>query len=206
MELAHSLYQDQLAEVQLQTEDLKNQRCSNNLRLQGLPEVIGLENLAQTVLVILQKILDSDSPPNMELNRVHGALGLKPVDQDRLHDVICRLHHYSQKEWIMRAVWLKGPIDFDGAPISIFPEILRATLQRRTLLKPLLGALHHAELPYRWGFPLHLLFHKGCSSFTLRHYADLPDLSAFLEMEAIPLQDWLHLVPSRDPQVTQSLI
>lgn len=48
----------------------------------------------------------------------------------------------------MRAAWLKGPIDFDGAPIAIFPDVSRATLQRRALLKPLLETLRQAELPY----------------------------------------------------------
>lgn len=67
------------------------------------------------------------------------------------------------------------------------------------MLKPLLEALHHTELPYHWGFPIQLTNRKGGESFTLRRYAELPDLFIFLEMEAIPLQDWLSHLPCRDP-------
>lgn len=49
MEQAHSLYQDQLAEVQLHAEDLENRSRRNNLRLRGLPEATGPENLLETV-------------------------------------------------------------------------------------------------------------------------------------------------------------
>lgn len=185
--------------MQRHAEDLENRNCCNNLRLRGLPEATGPEDLAETVRAILYQLLDSDPPTNMEFDRVHRALGPKLADQDCLRDVICLLHRYSQKERILIAAWLKGQIIFDGTSISIFLDVSRVTLQRRMMLKPLLEALGHAKLPYRWGFPLQLIIRKGVSSFTLRRYADLPDLFVFLEVDAIPLQDWLHPLPRREP-------
>lgn len=156
MEQAHSLYQDQLAEVQLHAEDLENRSRRNNLRLWGLPEATGPENLLETVRSIFLGILDLTPPATLEFDRVHRVLGPKPADQDRPRDVICRVHRYAQKELILRAAWQKDPIDFAGASVSVFPDVSWATLQRRAMLKPLLETLRRADLPYRWGFPLQL--------------------------------------------------
>lgn len=106
----------------------------NNLRIQGLPEATGPENLQAA-------ILDTDAPASLEFNRVHRVLGPKPPEYDRPRDVICRLHRYTQKDQIIRAAWSKGQIDFDG-------------IARRAMLKHLLEPLHRAALPYRWEFTL----------------------------------------------------
>lgn len=137
-------------------EDIENQSCQNNLRLRGLPETTGPENLADTVTVILQKVLDFSPPATLEFDGVHGALGSKPTDPNHTRDVICRVHWYTQKELMLRNAWTRGLIIFDGARVSILPDISRAILQRRSILKPLLEKLRNMELTCRWGFPFQL--------------------------------------------------
>lgn len=61
-------------DLQLRLEDLEDRSRQNNLRLQGLPEAIGAEDLEATVVAIFQKVLD-DPPPSLELDRVHRSLG-----------------------------------------------------------------------------------------------------------------------------------
>lgn len=41
----------------------------------------------------------------------------------------------------MQTARLKVSVEFDGAHISIFPDVSRATLMRRAMLKPLLEVL-----------------------------------------------------------------
>lgn len=72
----------------------------------------------------------------MELDRIHRALGPRLNDPARPRDVICRLHHYTHKENIVRKAWKVG--NFDGAPIKILPGLSRATLLCRAMLRPLL--------------------------------------------------------------------
>lgn len=115
-------------EMQLLLEELEDCRSRNNLRLQGLPEATGAEDLAATVTVIFQSIMEAP-PPTMDIDRVHRALGPKTTDPDRPQDVLCRLHRYSQKDIILRKAWEQGTIEFDGASIQILPGLSRATLQ-----------------------------------------------------------------------------
>lgn len=97
LERAQLIHQDQLAEVQLHVEDLENWSRQNNLRIRGLQEATGPENLLETVRAILHRILEPDPPANLEFDRVHRALGPKPVDPEHPRDVICHLHRYTQK-------------------------------------------------------------------------------------------------------------
>lgn len=148
------------------------------------------------VTAIFHNVLDSSPLTALEFDRIHRALSPKSADPDRPRDVICRLHRYSQKEMILRSAWLKSQIDFDGARIAIMPDISRATLQRRAMLKPLLEKLRQRKGTYRWGFPLQLTVHKEAASFLLRQHDDLPDLFKFLDLELI--LDWLCELPGRD--------
>lgn len=200
LEKAQQRHQEQLAEVQLHAEDLENRSRRQNLRFRGIPEATGQEDLSATVSAIIHTILDGDLPASLEFDRVHRALGPRLADADRPRDVLCRLHRYSHKEQIMRAARLKGTVDFDGAQIAIFPDISRATLWRRSMLKPLLERLNRAELTYRWGFPVQLTIRKGADYFTLRRHSELPELFTFLNMEPIPLRNWLGPLPKNDPR------
>lgn len=198
LERSQQRYLEQLAEVQLHAEDLENRSRRQNIRFRGIPEATGPENLIETVRALIHTILDGALPASLEFDRVHRALGPKHTDMERPRDVLCRLHRYSHKEQIMRAARLKGPVDFDGAQISVYPDVSRATLLRRAMLKPLLERISRAGLSYRWGFPIQLTVRKGNESFTLRRHAELPDLFAFLGMEPVLLRDWLGPIPSRD--------
>lgn len=83
-------------ELQLRLEDLEDRSHRNNLRLRGLPEATGAEDLEATVMAIFQQVLGAP-PPSLELDRVHRSLGPRSADPDRPRDVICRVHRYTQK-------------------------------------------------------------------------------------------------------------
>lgn len=98
-------------------------------------------------------------------------------------DVLCRLHRYAQKEIILRKAWDHGDIDFDGAHMQILPDLSRATLQRRAMLKPALEIARRHGCTYFWGYPLAVIFCTEQASFMLRMPADLPTLFTFLGAE-----------------------
>lgn len=80
-----------IVEAQLNLEEMEDRSRRNNLRLWGLPEATGPEDLAETVTAIFHSLLDSP-PPSLEIDRVHRTLGPKSTDPSRPRDVLCRLH------------------------------------------------------------------------------------------------------------------
>lgn len=191
VEAAQTAQASSILSQQLQMEEVEDRSRRNNLRLRGLPEATGMEDLAESTLAIFRDLLGEQYPPNLSFDRIHRALGPRSTDPERPRDVICRLHRYSHKELMLRAAWEKGEITFDGAVVRILPDLSKATLQRRALLKPLLEAARNAGITYRWGFPIAVTFKRNQHSFTLRSPADLPALFVFMGIDPIEVPDWL---------------
>lgn len=127
-----------LQEQILRLEEMEDRSCRNNLRLRGLPEAMGPEDLADTAIAIFHSLPGIDLPDHIVLDRIHRALGPKPADPLRPRDVICRVHHYVHKEQILRKAWEAGDPELDGVTVKILPDLSRATLQWPAILKPLL--------------------------------------------------------------------
>lgn len=190
LEQAQESRDRELQEVQLHLEEMEDRSRRNNLRLRGIPEATESEDLAVTVTAIFHRLLETP-PPTLEIDRVHRALGPKSTDPERPRDVLCRLHRYAQKEVILRAAWESGEVEFDGARVQILPDISRATLQRRAMLRPALEAARQQGCTYRWGYPLAVTFRSNQAAFTLRTPSDLPAFFTFLGTDPVPVPNWL---------------
>lgn len=82
-------------------------------------------------------------------------------------------------------------LELDDAALKILPAVLRASLQRRAMMKPLLDLARRSNYKYRWGYPLVVTFRRDQRSFTLRTPESLPALFQFLEVEPFEVLDWL---------------
>lgn len=120
---------------QIQLEDMEDRNHQNNLRLWGLPETINQSSLNGKVMAIFfLKLMEGAAPINMELDRLHRALGPKCLDPDHPRDVICRLHNFTHREMLLQKAWEAGMVDLEGAQVKLLPDLSRAPLQRRALL------------------------------------------------------------------------
>lgn len=180
---------------QLHLEEIEDRSRRNNLRIRGLPEATGTEDLSATATAIFREIASTDFPATLSFDRIHRALGPKSTDPNRPRDVICRIHQYTHKEIILRKAWEMRDVEFDGANLQIMPDLSRATLQRRAMLKPVLELAQHAGITYRWGYPISVTFKKRSQFFTLRSPMELPALFDFLETDPVTVPDWLQLLP-----------
>lgn len=170
---------------QLHLEEVEDRSRRNKRRIRDLPEATGTEDLAATAIAIFRDIAGSDFPATMSLHRIHRVLGPRSTDPNRPRDVICRIHQYVHKEVILRKAWEAREVEFDGATIQIMPDLSRATLQRRAMLKPVLELAQHAVITYHWGFPIAVTFWKQSQFFTLRSPAELPALFDVLEADPV---------------------
>lgn len=116
---------------------------------------------------IFHKILEGKIPANMDLDRVHRAMGPRSSDPQTPRDIICHLHRYTHRETLLRRAWEAGTIEIEGTVVKILPDLSRATLRRRALLRPVLDSVWKERGTYRWKYPLTVAIRKGLLTFIL---------------------------------------
>ncbi|XP_066460937.1 zinc finger protein 268-like [Eleutherodactylus coqui] len=177
--------QKQLRDLTFHLDDIENRGRRNSL-----PEDIPPDTLHECVTAIFNKLLQRPEDRAIELDRVHRALGGRTRSSNLLRDLICRVHFYRQKKEIQRLAWERDAVQFNGAEITILPDVSRLTLNSRRLIRPLLEAARRADATYKWGHPFHLILQKRGRIYMVRSPMDLEGAFRFLEVPAVPVPDW----------------
>lgn len=68
---------------QLHIEEMEDRSRHNNLRIHGLPEAMGPDDLADTAVAIFRKLTNNAIPDDLELDWIHRALGSRQSDTNR---------------------------------------------------------------------------------------------------------------------------
>lgn len=97
-------YQRMVA-IQLQAEEAENRSRRNNIRIKGIPETVPASELRETVMTMLNKILENPLDTHIELDRVHRVPTMRYHAQITPRDIVCRVHFFRVKEDIIRAAW-----------------------------------------------------------------------------------------------------
>ncbi|XP_041429830.1 uncharacterized protein LOC121397285 [Xenopus laevis] len=141
----------QLFHLQQHVDDQENRSRRNNIRIKGLPEATGPEDLHPSIQDIFNNLLGRPNGTHLEMDCVHRET--RPFNPDAKYprDVICRIHFYAEKEQIMRKANERREIDFDGAKLKIFSDLSKPSDKGRTaVLKTpmdLEGFLKRLSLP-----------------------------------------------------------
>lgn len=136
-------------QLQLHLHDLENGEQQNIKK--DLSKSSTGADLTFTGVAILNSNLGKPPAEHIELDRVHRVGPAAAATNERPRDVLCRVHFHKIKEDTMHKVWRKGPLLFDGAEITILPELYHCTLHMRSMLKPLLNLIIKCAAMYSWG-------------------------------------------------------
>ncbi|KAI4903014.1 hypothetical protein NFI96_010054 [Prochilodus magdalenae] len=121
------------AKLQAKTTDLESRSRRNNIRIIGLPEEIEGQRPTTFFAGLLFEVFGDAFPSPPEVDRVHRALSAKPQTGGKPRAVIIRLHHFQNKERIIReARARRGKLLFRGKPISIFEDYAPDVLEQRS--------------------------------------------------------------------------
>lgn len=192
-----------LRDTQRHVEDLDNMGRRNNIRVRGIPETEGAEDLQTTLQSVFNNLIREPPTKHIEMDRAHRALRPKGATP-KPRDIICRIRSYPLKEEIIKQARLARKATFDDIQIQLYPDLSWITLQKRRLLQPLLHILQKKAITYRWGFPFSLSAKHQGKSAILRYPEDLRTFCDILEIPAPQLPDWdIVATPPPPPTIWQ---
>lgn len=138
-------------------DDLEGRSRRQNIKIIGLPEKVEEGRPTQFVADFLVKILGaSNFPKSLKIDRAHrtGPIGNA---QSRPRSMVARLHHYPDKEKILRLARLSSPLMYNGARILIFPDFTSEVLKQRQAFNAVRKSLKEANVRHGLLFPARLI-------------------------------------------------
>ncbi|CAH2292600.1 Hypothetical predicted protein [Pelobates cultripes] len=181
----------QLMDLRLHVEDLDNRSRRNNIRVRGLRETAGSENLRETLTPLFNIILNRPPEACLYIDKAHCALRPKPPPAALPRDVICYIQDVQLKEDNMKGARTERTWRYKGQNVELYNDLSHLTLQTRRALRPVTTILQEHHLRYRWHFPFALTARKDNIEATIRLPADVPIFLDTLGLPTTPVRDWI---------------
>nr|XP_014352422.1 PREDICTED: uncharacterized protein LOC106706272 [Latimeria chalumnae] len=113
-------------------DSLENQPRRSNLHIVGLLEGSEGKGPVDFFQIWLPKLLDLPLNPNsIEIEWAHWTMQPKPSPSESPRMLICKLLRFRDKEMILRAAHVKGPLMFQNEQIFIFPDVSAELFQKQ---------------------------------------------------------------------------
>ncbi|CAH2313009.1 Hypothetical predicted protein [Pelobates cultripes] len=174
-ETAIAALQEQVHQLEEAEEDLNNRSRRNNIRIRGVPEMVGIDALASTLRELFCGLLPEASPVELLLDRAHRALRAPNAAQPR--DII-RMHYFHIKEALMRAA-RDTPLQIEGHQVFFYQDLAPSTLCKRR--RPLTQEFTR----YTWGHPFKLQVRQNNRILTLHNITEAADFAERLGLPTI---------------------
>lgn len=142
--------------LKLRTDGLENHSRRNNIRVTNLPEKV--ENPRPSVFLAecLTEVFGPDSfPTPLVVDRAH-RINIQMRSPNTPRPLIARIHHYQNKELLLKLAREKGRLLYHGTEIHIFPDYSPEVSQKRAAFYEVKSQLRSAGYSYRMFFPAKL--------------------------------------------------
>lgn len=140
--------------------DLENRSRRSNIKITGLPEKAEKGNPTQFVAEFLPQLLGtSNFPGGLKLDRAH-RIGAQPPSA-RPRTMIVKIHHFPEKEKILKLARLQSPLSLNGVRISIYPFFSPEVSEQRRAFDGAKKKLRDAGIKHGLLFPARLIFSHG---------------------------------------------
>lgn len=171
-------------------EDQENRSRRKNLRIKGLPEKFGKEELAPALQQLLNPLLDREIMAPLKVDRAHRVARYPRNTSESPRDVIVKFHYEEEKVKILGKLRHQSGLSIEGAEIQVYSDLSAETLTRRRLLKPLTALLKTTEIAYQWGFLACLIGKRNGRTAVLRFPEDLEDFCRKLDIATPRIPGW----------------
>nr|XP_014340523.1 PREDICTED: ZW10 interactor [Latimeria chalumnae] len=134
-------------------DDLENRTRRNNVRIVSFLE---------GNLKVLPGLLDLEAGADLEMERVHRALGLCPAQGQRPRAFVIKLLWYPARERLLGAAWRKGQVMWQEHRISLYPDFSQDLQMKRQRFGEVRKLLQERKLKYRMFHPAILKITERC--------------------------------------------
>lgn len=117
----------EMTKLQEKCEDMKGRMKRCNIRIIGIPETPDSSTTA-SVSKLITEVLQLDKEPLVDLS--HRTLGPKRPG-GKPHVIVAKLHYYQDCVEVLRHARTRGPLRFNGEPVTIFPDYTATVAKAR---------------------------------------------------------------------------
>uniref|UniRef100_A0A3B3US68 L1 transposable element RRM domain-containing protein n=1 Tax=Poecilia latipinna TaxID=48699 RepID=A0A3B3US68_9TELE len=150
-----------------------------NIRIVGIQEKAENDRPTDFVCKLLRE--DNFDRP-MEVDRAHRSL--TQAKDGKARAIIVRLHYFQEKERVLRLAREKGPLQYDGRLVFIFPDLTSAVMKKRQTFQAIREQCRAKGTHYGFGYPAQFLVTVNNNTATF----DTPvEADKFLSRE---IEDW----------------
>lgn len=142
--------------LRLRADGLENHSRRNNIRITNLPEKAEGPRPSAFLAECLKEVFGPGAfPTPLVVDRAH-RINVRRVNQAAPRPFIARIHHYQNKELILKLAREKGRLVYRGTVIHIFPDYSPEVSQKRASFFEVKSQLRSAGYSYRMFFPARL--------------------------------------------------
>lgn len=155
------------ASLKAKANDLEGRSRRNNVKFIGIPEGEEKGRPTEFVSALIPKLLgDSNFSKPVVVDRAHRSLQPKPAEggpgpTPRPRTIIARIHHYQEKEAIIRLA-RQHPLKYGDHKVFIFPDYTAEVMEQRRGFRDAMAVLRELKVKHSLRFPARLYFqHNG---------------------------------------------
>lgn len=151
---------------QLQTKlhDLEARSRRHNIKIVGIPENAEDGRPTDFVSKLIPELLGREHFPNpVKIDRAHRTLQPKPAAGAKPRTILARIHHFQEKEMILRLSREKRGCEFKGNKILLFPDYTSEVMSQRRAFADVMQALRGEGIRHSLRYParLHVYWRDG---------------------------------------------
>lgn len=168
---------------QAKIDDLEACSRRQNIRIIGIKEKVENGRPTEFVAKLLPELLGEehfDHP--VDVDRAHRTAA--PARDGKPRAIVARLHRFQVKELVLRLAREKAPLQYDGRPVYIFPDLTSAIMKKRMAFQHIKEKCRARKIRCGFRHPARLVVTVNDNTGT---FSSPAEAEKFLSREA---QDW----------------
>lgn len=130
-------------------QDLEARSRRHNIKIVGIPEDEEKGMPTDFVSRLIPELLGKEHFPHpIKVDRSHRALQAKPPAGAKPRTILARIHHFQEKELILRRCRMQKGCEYKGNRVMIFPDYTNEVMNQRRAFNGVMPTLMESSTHY----------------------------------------------------------